>query len=146
MRRVDTGEVAATIRCNDAYVFHGWVTREGRDYLLCPEDFQGQSVVDLADGRVEGFSTGEDDFIWTEFHPSRDASLLAILGCYWACPYEVVVYDFRTPMILPLPVVARFELPGNDARFRSWIAADAFEIEDAGGNVHLFDGLFTAPP
>lgn len=36
VRRADTGEVVATVRCNDTHVFHGWVTREGRDDLICP--------------------------------------------------------------------------------------------------------------
>jgi hypothetical protein len=141
VRRVDTGAVVATVRCNDTHVFHGWVTREGRDYFLCPEDLEGQTVVDLAGGRVEGFSSKDDEFIWAEFHPSPDASLIAIIGCYWACPYEVVVYDFRSPLTLPLPILARFTLPGNDATFKGWIAPDAFEIKAAEGAIHVFDGL-----
>lgn len=121
--RIVDGSAIATIRCIDTHVLDGWVPREGRDDLLRPEDLQGQTVVGLAEGRVEGFTSEDDPFIWTQFHPSPDALLVAIVGCYWACPYEVVVYDFRRPMSLPLPVVARFALPDSDSEFNSWIAA-----------------------
>jgi hypothetical protein len=108
------------------------ITRDGRDYLLFPEDLEGQTVIDLMTGRVEGFSSPDDTFIWTEFHPSPDVSLLAIIGCYWACPYQVTVYDFREPMNLPLPKVGEFVLTGGSARFGGWVSATAFTLVEPG--------------
>lgn len=139
VREVSTGEVLATIKRNDDRLFFAWVTREGHDYLLFPEDLEGQSVVDLTDRRIAGFASEDGDFIWTEFHPSHDKTKLAIVGCYWACPYQVTVYDFREPMKLPLPIVVQFDLPGNNARFGQWDSDNSFTLVDDLGQVHTFN-------
>ena len=97
IRSTAFGNLVASLHCNDGRCFHAWVTRGGRDYLLLAEDLEGQTVVDLTGGRVAGYSSPDDPFIWTEFHPSPDKSRLAVIGCYWACPFELVVYDFRDP-------------------------------------------------
>jgi hypothetical protein len=138
VRKVETGEVLVTIRRNDDRLFYSWITRDGHDYLLFPEDLEGQSVVDLIDRRVEGFSTKDGDFIWTDFHPSPDKAKLAIVGCYWACPFQVTVYDFRDPMNLPLPIIVQFDLPGDDAKFGEWRSSDSLTIIDKQGVVHAF--------
>lgn len=139
VRNVATGEVVATIRRNDDRLFYSWVTRDGHDYLLFPEDLEGQSVIDLTDRRIEGFATERGDFIWTEFYPSNDKTKLAVVGCYWACPYLVTVYDFRTPMKLPLPIVCQYILPGNNARFGGWKSDEAFTLVDDQGLVHTYN-------
>jgi hypothetical protein len=139
VREVASGAVVATVRRNDTRCFHAWVSREGHDYLLLPEDLEGQTVVDLTTGRVEGFSSPEDAFIWVEFHPSTDASRLAVVGCYWACPYQVTVYDFRDPMSLPLPKLGEFVLPGSDARFGEWTGAAAFTLRAPDGTVRVVE-------
>jgi len=132
-----TGETIATMLRNDSRVFHSWIKRDGRDYLLLAEDLEGQSVVDLTEGTIAGFSSKDGDFIWTEFHPSPNKEMLAIVGCYWACPCQIVVYDFRNPMRLPLPFVGEFDLPGNDARFGEWVTANSFSIINGEGLVQL---------
>lgn len=55
----------------------------------------------------------EDGFIWVEYFPSPTGQRLAVIRCYWACPSEVVVYDFTSPMNLPLTELARADLPPN---------------------------------
>ena len=139
VRTVATDKIVATLNHNDTHCFHGWVTRDGHDYLLFPEDLEGQTVVDLSSRTVESFSSPDDPFIWTEFHPSPDGTRLAILGCYWACPYQVTVYDFREPLTLPLPTIAQFVLPENDAKFGKWTSADSFTALDRHGAVRVFD-------
>ena len=52
-------------------------------------------------------SVSVDPFIWTEILPSPDKTKLAVIGCYWACPYEVVVYDISKICQLPYPVIKR---------------------------------------
>jgi hypothetical protein len=37
-------------------------------------------------------------FCWAAVHPSPDGTRLAVEGCVWACPYELVLYDFSDPM------------------------------------------------
>jgi hypothetical protein len=145
VRATATGEVIATIPRNDEQCFQGWVTRDGRDYFLFAEDLEGQSVAELSTRRVEGFSSEDETFIWTEFHPSPDGSKVAILGCYWACPYAVTVYDFREPMSLPLPILGQFPLPENDGKFSEWTCADSFTVLDREGTVHVFSLSPTEP-
>src|SRR5262245_4596182 len=51
IRSVETGEVIATIKRNDSRLFYSWISRDAHDYLLFPEDLEGQSVVDLTERR-----------------------------------------------------------------------------------------------
>lgn len=139
IRRISTGEVVATVKRNDTRCFYTWISRDDHDYLILPEDLEGHSVVDLTIGKVEGFSSPDDGFIWTEFHPSPDKTKLAIVGCYWACPYAITAYDFRQPMSLPLPTLGQFILPRNDSKFGEWISDNAFSIVDKLGRVSIFE-------
>lgn len=74
----------------------------GHDYLICHENYQGQTVCELDTGRVRRFLPEEAakgfGFCWAghEFHPQTQ--LLVVNGCYWACPYEDRTYDFSNPM------------------------------------------------
>ena len=133
VRSAATGEALASVSRNDTRYFYAWVTRDGHDYLLFAEDLEGHSVIDLTARRVAGYSSPDDRFIWAEIHPSPGRRWLAVVGCYWGCPYEVAVYDFRDPLRLPLPVVARLDLPGNDAAFGGWAADDSFRLVDRDG-------------
>lgn len=135
VRRVVNGELVATLKCNDLRLFHAWISRDGHDYLLCAEDLEGQTVIDLTDGKIAGFTSRDDGFIWAEFHPSPNQTRLAIVGCCWACPYEIVVYDFRSPLNLPLPVLGRFLLPENNASFDGWLSETSFRLINADGTL-----------
>jgi hypothetical protein len=139
IRNTATGEVIATVNRNDTRCFYAWITRDGHDYLLFPEDLEGQTVIDLTARRVEGFSSPDEPFIWTEFYPSDDKTKLAIVGCYWACPYQVTVYDFRDPLCLPLPILAQFDLPGNDANFGQWLSEATFSVTTQEEVARVFD-------
>ncbi len=87
---------------NDGHFFHAWITKNDIDYLICAEDlFGGQTVIDLTHHQMESFSPDEDGFIWTNFYLSPDGNKLATIGCYWACPYVIKVYNFKSPMKLP---------------------------------------------
>jgi hypothetical protein len=131
-RTVDQQEVA-TIKRNDSRCYYAWVSRDGHDYLLFSEDLEGQTIIDLTTGRMAGFSSPDDPFIWTEFFPSPDRMKLAVVGCYWACPYQVMVYDFHDPLNLPLPKLAEFVLPENDAEFGGWVTEAAIRIRSKVG-------------
>ena len=134
-----SGQEIATIRRNDSRCFYAWVSRDGHDYLLFPEDLEGQTIIDLTSGRVAGFSSPDDPFIWAEFYPSPNRTKLAVVGCYWACPYQVTVYDFRDPLKLPLPKLAEFVLPDNNAQFAKWGTEAAIRVRSQDGTVHVFD-------
>lgn len=137
--RIDDEHELASIKRNDSRCFYAWVSRAGHDYLLFSEDLEGQTVVDLTDGLTAGFSSPDDPFIWTEFHPSPDRTKVAIIGCYWACPHQVTVYDFHEPLNLPMPKLAEFVLPENDAKFAGWVLEGAIRVQSKDGSVRMFD-------
>ncbi len=112
-RVADSVEIAEVIR-NYGVFWHCWVQHlDGSEYLLCGEDYQGYNVIDLDNAANNCFFPSEAfdgvGFCWTKVHPSPDGFVLAVEGCYWACPYELVFYDFRDPSKLPLPELARLE-------------------------------------
>jgi hypothetical protein len=139
VRRAGDGQEVATINRNDSRCFYAWVSRAGRDYLLFAEDLEGQTVIDLTSGQMASFSSPDDSFIWAEFYPSPDRTKLAVVGCYWACPYQVTVYDFHDPLSLPLPTLAEFVLPQNDAKFGEWVTEEAFRVRSRDGAVRMFE-------
>ncbi len=106
---------------NDSNFFFGWVTKDNTDYFICAEDiFGGQTVVDLTNHKMAGYSPNEDGFIWTEFHLSPDGNTLATTGCYWACDSVIKLFDFSDPLNLPLKEIKEIELLGNDEIILGW--------------------------
>jgi hypothetical protein len=112
--RVGADTPIAEIKRNYGHFWHAWVQHpNGKEYLLCGEDYQGYNVICLETGenRVYFPESGLQGrgFCWAAVHPSPDGLVLAVDGCYWACPYELVFVDFSDPLALPLPELARFE-------------------------------------
>jgi hypothetical protein len=112
--RVVDGQTIADVKRNFGHFWHGWVQHaNGNEYLLCGEDFQGYSLINLTAGtsRVYFPEIGHQGcgFCWTAAYPSPDTLILAVDGCIWAFPYEIVFYDFRHPECLPLRELARIE-------------------------------------
>jgi hypothetical protein len=94
---------------NDDSLYFCWLSVDERKYLLLPEDLEGKSVLNLSTGELVSYSFAEDRFIWTEFYPSPDGKLTAIMGCNWASPYEIIVCDTSRPMELPYKILHRQE-------------------------------------
>lgn len=74
----------------------------GHDYLICGEDYQGQTVIELdtrerRDFLPESAAKG-NGFCWVEYKCDDSKTVLIVLGCYWACPYEYRFYDFSDPI------------------------------------------------
>ncbi len=114
VRKVASGEVVADLRRNMAPFWHRWVQHpNGREYLICSEDYQTYTVLNVGAKRhVVTFPPEAEKgggFCWLDAHPSPDGSLLAVDGCYWACPYQLVLFDFREPERRPLPELARID-------------------------------------
>jgi hypothetical protein len=107
---------------NESRFLHSWVRSNGIEYLVCAEDvFGGQTIVDLTNKKIEGYSPNEDGFIWTDFHLSSDGTKLATIGCYWACPYVIKIFDFTNPLILPLKEITEIKLLDNDEIILGWL-------------------------
>lgn len=156
VRSTATGDLIARIKRNDDRWFHGWIISNDGDYLVCSEDLEGQTVIDLRNGQVASYTSSDDPYIWCEFYPSPDRKRLAVLGCYWACPYMIVVYDFQSPMSLPLPKIADLVL-GPHENFGHWLDNDRFTLKREDGSpptIHTIsavastnlDAASTAPP
>jgi hypothetical protein len=104
--------VVADIKRNHPAFWHGWIVHpNGREYLLCGEDSQGYTVIDLTARQIHTFlpeaAYSGHGFCWAAVYPSPDKLLLAVEGCYWAAPYDIVFFDFAEPSRLPLPELGR---------------------------------------
>lgn len=115
--RVYAGEkLIADVKRNYSSFEWAWAEghQNGHDYLLCGEDYQGQTVIELDTGARADSGATEDTmkgfgFCWVGIHPSPDRKVVAVDGCYWACPYEVVLFDFSEPMKLPYRELERWD-------------------------------------
>lgn len=128
-RRQDD-KLLADVKRNLGSFWHTWVSHpNGKSYLLCGEDYQGYSCVDLADETYHVYFPPEGyeghGFCWATVDPSPDGLALAVDGCYWACPYDLVIYDFAEPETLPYREIARWE---NLIECKGWKDNETFEF------------------
>lgn len=72
------------------------------DFLICGENYQGQTVIDLINEKRKDFlpSTASKGtgFCWASYTYEPINQMLIVDGCYWACPYETKFFDFSDPM------------------------------------------------
>lgn len=81
---------------------------DGNDYFVFDEDLYGYSVLNLksmksmhyipAESYTEPSSEMQETFIWCDCFYNPGTNRLAVNGCFWACPYNVIVLDFSNPM------------------------------------------------
>jgi hypothetical protein len=109
---------------------HGWGTKNETEYLICAEDiYGGQTVIDLTNKKMEGYSPDKDGFIWTDLYLSPDGTKLATIGCHWACPFVIKVYDFTNPLDLPLRELEEIELLDNDEIIVEWLDNSTLQMK-----------------
>jgi hypothetical protein len=80
-------------------------TANGHDYLLCGEDYQGITVVDLTTKEkwTYPFEGAEDGTGWCPMSFEHvGENILIAFGCYWAAPSNFQVYRFVDPHQAPL--------------------------------------------
>lgn len=88
---------------DDAQFYSLIIHKDGREYLVFKQDLYGYSVLDIEKRSIMQFfpeyslDTGET-FIWTDIHYNQANNILAVGGCYWACPYSVQLFNFTDPM------------------------------------------------
>ena len=87
----------------------------GNQYLLCGHDYQGYDCINLTTWvrhkyvpRAALWGCG---FCWAKVEYDKEKNQVVVDGCYWACPYEIVRYDFSNPDTLPFPELSREEPP-----------------------------------
>ena len=81
---------------------------DGYTYFVFDEDLYGYSVLNLDSLQcmhfipAESYGTYLDEFketfIWCDCFYNPENNLLAVDGCFWACPGDVIVLDFKDPM------------------------------------------------
>jgi hypothetical protein len=122
--RISDGAIVADIKRNYSTFWHTWVSHpNGKKYMLCGEDYQGYSIVNLTDGTYKVHFPEEGykgcGFCWVDAYPSPSGKLLAVDGCIWACPFEIQILDFSDPDTLPYKLVANID-EGFFGGVKSW--------------------------
>jgi hypothetical protein len=115
---------------NEDRFLHGWGIANEIEYLITAEDiYGGQTIVDLTNRKLYGYSPDESGFIMTDFHLSLDGKTLATIGCYWACPFVIKLFDFTNPTKLPLREIKEMELLDNDENIVGWLDEETLQME-----------------
>tara|TARA_Y100000034_G_scaffold100014_1_gene123136 strand:- start:7330 stop:8031 length:702 start_codon:yes stop_codon:yes gene_type:complete len=95
-------EVIETVNRNYGSFPFAWCEEHltGHDYLVCGETYMGQTIIELDTGKRADYNTasGREGFCWADYKISEDKSMIAVCGCYWACPYELWIVDFTYPL------------------------------------------------
>jgi hypothetical protein len=128
---ISNGKIIAEVKRNIGHFWHSWVQHpDGKEYLLCGEDYQGYEVIELASGKIEihlsDSAKNGGGFCWAAVYPSKDGKVLAVKGCIWAAPYDLVFFDFSDPLDLPLPEIGRVEEIG---KVIGWESDSIFSVE-----------------
>lgn len=128
----DTSDKPITVVCrNYSHFPYLFVENHpnGHDYLICGEDYQGQTIIELDTGKRVDYlpSTAEKGFgfCWAEYYISPGKKTLAVEGCFWGAPYEVWLVDFSDPMKMPLPVLHKDR--AHDT-FAGWTGPESCKI------------------
>jgi len=99
-----SGEPIVEVKRNYSSFPFEWIEDHpsGHDLLVCGENYQGQTVIELDTGRRRDFLPAEaakgHGFCWVSYYYAPEQRLVVVSGCYWACPYETRFYDFSDPM------------------------------------------------
>lgn len=107
-----SGGRIADIKRNYSHFPYLWIQHpNGKEYLVCGEDYQGYTIINATDAKVhnfvpEGWLNGVG-FCWISYEFDPETQKLKVYGCYWACPEEIVVYDFSDPDTVPLKELNR---------------------------------------
>ena len=130
VRSTGNSEIIADIKRNYSHFWFAWVHhRNGFEYLLCGEDYQGQSIVNLNKGETynhfpeSGYNGG--GFCWAAAHASPNSTVLAVEGCYWGGINEIVFFDFTDPEDLPYRELLRV---GDTMSCESWLDDGSFKL------------------
>lgn len=110
--RLTDNRLLSVVERNYSAFWHCWVLHpDGHEYLLCGEDYQGYSVINLTAEQEHVYLSEAgikgSGFCWAEILPSPDRLALAVSGCIWGGPFDGLIFDFSQPHELPLPEIAR---------------------------------------
>lgn len=98
------GKEIADVKRNYSAFPYAWVEGHpnGHDYLVCGFNYQGQTIIELDTGKRKDYLPEEAKlgmgFCWAAYEPSPNRLKLAVNGCYWGGPYDIVIVDFSDPI------------------------------------------------
>jgi hypothetical protein len=102
-----SGDKIVSVYRNYSQFWNCWVEghADGHDYMLCGENYQGQTIIQLDTGkRIDYLPKSAKcgvGFCWAKVVASPDKTKLCVDGCYWGAPYEIRIKDFSYPMNMP---------------------------------------------
>jgi hypothetical protein len=115
-RTSDDALIGTTVRnYPNPHILH-FVQQDGVDYLVLSENYHGgygvmnlatgeKAVYDPGAGRKEG-DPHEEYWCWAgPVSHDPEKKELVIVGCYWACPYDHITFDFSNPMAPPYAIL-----------------------------------------
>jgi hypothetical protein len=110
VKDVKTGNIIADVKRNYSSFWFEWVKHEnGNEYLLCGENYQGYTCINLTQEKRYDYLPEEAKegvgFCWT--NAKNCGNELVVEGCIWACPFEEVIYDFSNPDVIPYKEINR---------------------------------------
>lgn len=99
----------------------------GTDYFFHACGLYGYNVYNIKTGNcfqyfpkasenyvVTGNEKFKETFIWTDIHYNEKNGILAAGGCYWACPYRVLLYEMPDPEKEFLRIADPYAFIGGD--------------------------------
>jgi len=99
-----------SIKRNIGHFIYKWIIKDNKEYLLCGQDYQGYTIVDLDNLKIIDFVPEEvysgKGFCWASINTVEDDRLI-VEGCIWAHEYERITYDFSNPLELPYKIFER---------------------------------------
>jgi len=98
------GKILADVKRNIGHFWHNWVEHpNGNEYLLCGEDYQGYSVVNLTQATYQVYFPDEGyqgvGFCWAAIYPSPDKLMLAVTAVFGWLPTRFCFMIFGSLMI-----------------------------------------------
>lgn len=105
-------EIIADVKRNYNYFIYCFAEREnGEKYMLCGEDYQGYTVINLLEKTTNTYIPSAWEFgggfCWIDIDYYDDE--LRVEGCVWGGPFEIIRYDFSDPNKLPLTILERYD-------------------------------------
>lgn len=105
IRRVSDGKTVAEVKSRTGFSTPSeWFMKDGNEWYLTGQSYMTQTFINCEKGLIydnydelkrkadeKGWSINE--FCWSSMHFSPDMRTLAVCGCIWGGPYEIIFYD-----------------------------------------------------
>lgn len=105
VKNIEFDTVVAKVSRNYSIFSHNWIVKDGEDYLITAENYQGLTVINCDKGwcksYVEKAALKGAGFCFSSASVSPNGKYLIICGCIWGGQYDKRVYDFSNPEQMP---------------------------------------------